>query len=369
MAILLQLPATTSSRSTAWLWKVNREMVLQQHDRVAYSTLHTGAVAVRLDGRRRIRISGAGAAAAVNGLVTNDVSQLAPGQGEYAAALTPKGKILADVRIFRSTDHLLVDTADAGGENLWSVFRKYVNPRLARYEDITATSGDLSVFGAQSSSVVSHITGLDQGLLAALGDYHSIAASSGEAELLVARIPDLGIPGYCIIADRDVCAALVKAARDKGALTEGVELALEIARVEAGRPRWGDEIDDATLVQEASLDDLGAVSWTKGCYTGQEVVARLHYRGHVNRLLRHVSCETLPLPARGDELVTGDGRVVGTVRTAVPSPRGGGIGMAMVRREVLPGEVLESRASAGQVERGGGAPVSLLVARLPFQSA
>jgi folate-binding protein YgfZ len=113
--------------------------------------------------------------------------------------------------------------------------------------------------------------------------------------------------------------------------------------VEAGRPEWGLDIDDTTIPQEANLDDLHAISYTKGCYTGQEVVARVHFRGHVNRHLRGLRAAGAEPPPTGAQLVDESGRPVGEVRTGVSSPRLGGIALAMVRREVEPGASLSAR--------------------------
>jgi folate-binding protein YgfZ len=111
--------------------------------------------------------------------------------------------------------------------------------------------------------------------------------------------------------------------------------------VEAGYPEWGLDVDDGTLPQEANLDELRAISYTKGCYTGQEVVARIHFRGHVNRHLRGLAYPAdAGVVPRGAQLTDEEGKVVGDVRTSVLSPRLGGVALGMVRREVAPGALL-----------------------------
>src|SRR6185503_18691450 len=123
-----------------------------------------------------------------------------------------------------------------------------------------------------------------------------------------------------------------RAALASGAVPAGLD-AWEIARIEAGRPEWGIDIDDATIPQEANLDDLHAISYTKGCYVGQEVVARVHFRGHVNRHLRGLRTADASPPAQGATLHDADGQHVGDVRSSVHSPRLGGVAIGMVRRE------------------------------------
>ena len=144
----------------------------------------------------------------------------------------------------------------------------------------------------------------------------------------------------------------------------GGQRAYDIARIEAGWPAWGVDVDDTTIPQEANLDELHAISYTKGCYTGQEVVARIHFRGHVNRHLRGVAYpagEGGALP-HGARLVDGAGKPVGDVRTAVISPRLGGVALAMVRREIELGTSLVAQWEA----EGGAREQAVTVAALPF---
>jgi folate-binding protein YgfZ len=129
---------------------------------------------------------------------------------------------------------------------------------------------------------------------------------------------------------------------DAGAVPAGLE-AWEIARVEAGRPEWGLDIDDTTIPQEANFDELHAISYTKGCYVGQETVARVHFRGHVNKHLRGIRAPSVEPPPRGATLHDEGGTQVGDVRSAARSPMLGGIALAMVRREVPVGAQLIAR--------------------------
>ncbi|HYD54792.1 MAG TPA: glycine cleavage T C-terminal barrel domain-containing protein, partial [Gemmatimonadaceae bacterium] len=138
--------------------------------------------------------------------------------------------------------------------------------------------------------------------------------------------------------------------------------AWEIARVEAGRPEWGLDIDDTTIPQEANLDELHAISYTKGCYVGQEVVARVHFRGHVNRHLRGLRAAGEQPPPSGAALLDTTGKTVGDVRSAASSPRLGGIALGMVRREVDPGTDLVARWTAG----GEARELRVNTAALPF---
>jgi glycine cleavage system aminomethyltransferase T len=136
-----------------------------------YSALHNGALFFDRSDRTRMRISGPKAAELVTGMVTNDVSALLPGEGQYAAALTPKGKIVADLRIFALDESLLIDTPAAAAPGWKEMVRKYINPRIAPYHDLTSEIADFGVFGRSARLVVSRVTDVDDRDLAALPPY------------------------------------------------------------------------------------------------------------------------------------------------------------------------------------------------------
>jgi folate-binding protein YgfZ len=311
-----------------------------------YEALRTRVIVVDRSHRARMRITGQRAAETLTGLVTNDVVALESGHGHYAAALTPKGKIVADVRVFRDDDGLLVDTGPRAAEGWSALVRKYVNPRVAPYRDESSTMRDIGVFGPNARHVVAGMTGASAAALGVLPLYGHATVAVDAARVFVARVPDLGVEGFELFMPAEVFDALWRVALDAGAEPAGLA-AWEVARVEAGRPEWGLDIDDTTIPQEANFDDLHAISYTKGCYTGQEVVARVHFRGHVNRHLRGLRAAATDPPPSGAQLVDESGRPVGEVRTGVSSPRLGGIALAMVRREVEPGASLSVRWDGG----------------------
>src|SRR6476619_1750196 len=140
-----------------------------------YSALYNGALFFDRSDRTRMRISGPKAAELVTGMVTSDVSALVPGEGQYAAALTPKGKIVADIRIFALEDSLLIDTSAAAAAGWKEMVRKYINPRLAPYHDVTSELSDFGIFGRSARSVVSKVMDIDDKDLAALPPYSHIS--------------------------------------------------------------------------------------------------------------------------------------------------------------------------------------------------
>jgi folate-binding protein YgfZ len=330
-----------------------------------YEALHSRAALFDRSHRGRLRVSGARAAEMITGLVTNDVASLPPGQGCYAAALTAKGKIIADVRVFVEEGSVLVDAPPRAAEGWAAMVKKFVNPRVAPHSDETARLRDIGVFGANARHVVSALTGVQAPALTALPPYAHVTVEIDGATVLVASVPDLGLEGFELIMPAESHASLWQRAVAAGAAPAGLE-AWEIARVEAGRPEWGLDIDDSTIPQEANFDELHAISYTKGCYVGQETVARVHFRGHVNRHLRGVRAAGDELLPRGATLHDQAGTQVGDVRSAVRSPMLGAIGLAMIRREVEAGSTLLARRPAEQGEGGAVAERPVDVAVLPF---
>jgi folate-binding protein YgfZ len=302
---------------------------LSDSSRAAVDALHAGAVALARPELQHMEFLGPKAGDVLTGLVTNDVLALAPGEAQYAAALTPKGKMLADLRIVRVDAERFITTTRLPAGSAWSdLVRKYVNPRLAKYAVLPLTT--VSVLGPAAAEVLD-----------------TFPAAEGELRLPTDTYD--GLPGFDLLVAPERVEALLDAVTADARVTVGTAEALDVVRIAAGRPWCGVDMDDTTIPQEANLGDFGALSFTKGCYTGQETVARLHFRGHVNKSLRRLSAASA-LP-RGAELRLEDGKVVGDVRSTAISPTDGPIGLGMVRREVAAGaRVLAHADGAPPVE-------------------
>ncbi len=322
-----------------------------------YSALRRSAVVFDRGERSRGRFQGAQARETLTGLVTNDVQALVPGAGQYAAALTPKGKITSDVRIFARAEELFVDLPPRAAAGWWAMVRKYVNPRVTRYADVAQEYGTLGVYGVRARELVAAACGRTAPELAALDMYAHLPLGPGNADGFLARVPELGLEGYDLILPSDAVPQRLERLRSFGAVP-GSPGAWMLARIEAGRPEWGLDMDDSTLAQEANLETLNAISFTKGCYTGQETVARIHFRGHVNRCLRGLAFDADLLPPPGTHLHDADGRDVGDIRSAARSPRLGGVALGMVRHEVATGSSLNAVWNAGSL--------AVVVQELPF---
>lgn len=330
-----------------------------------YEALRRRAIVVNRSHRGRMRFTGEKAVDVLTGLVTNDVGALGAGQGQYAAALTAKGRIVVDLRLIRTDDGFITDVP-ARARDAWSaIVRKYVNPRLAKYSDETAALQVVGVYGTQARYVVEQMTGVGHTALALLAPYHHITVANMQA--MVMRSPDLGVEGYDLFVPAERFQATWDAAVAARATPAGLT-AWEIARVEAGRPEWGLDMDESTIAQEANLEELGAISYTKGCYTGQEVVARVHFRGHVNRTLRGIRASGTTPPAYLAALFDASGKAVGEVHSTASSPRLGGIALAMVRREVENGAQLIARWNADLAGDIAAGETQVDVVPLPFPS-
>jgi folate-binding protein YgfZ len=304
-----------------------------------YEAFHDGAALVDLSDRGRMRFHGNGAKDALNGLLTCDVAPLTNGQGAYGAALTNKGKVIADVSVFAMDASFLVEVPPAVWPAWKDLVAKFVNPRLSKRTDETELTSAIGLFGPRAVGIIASMTGSDVASIEALPMYGHITLAVDGVIVNVARIPDLGVDGYRILAVRDAFEQLRDGAVTLGARVAGAP-AIEAARVEAGRPLWGIDMDDSTLPQEANLDAHNAISYTKGCYTGQETVARLHFRGHVNKRIVGLRIEGSAVPTRETVLVGAEGKEVGDVRSTVMSPRFGPIALAMIRREVNAGDTV-----------------------------
>lgn len=294
--------------------------------------------------RARIELSGAHAVATLNGLVTNDVATLKPGQGQYAAALTAKGKIVADMIVLMLDDRLQLHTSPVAAPGLRAMLTKFVNPRFAMLNDASDTTGDLTLVGTTVTESLTRASdgSLNHDALTALPYFSHVRGTLGGAAVTVVHLPSIGASNesvYSVIASRDSL-DLARAALIAAGAEPSDEAVMETLRVESGYPAWGIDMDENTLPQEANLDEMHAVSYTKGCYIGQETVARIHFRGHVNRSLRRLTFTNGGQPPRGAVLQDSEHRGIGDVRSTAYSEHDGLIGIGMVRREIGDGTTI-----------------------------
>jgi folate-binding protein YgfZ len=266
--------------------------------------------------RGKLALTGSEAKAFLHGQVTNDIEGLEPGRGCYAAFLTHKGKMLGDMRVLDLGDELLLDTERVALQGLFNMIRRYKLGMDVELHKRTLEWGLLSLIGPDTDRF---------GLEAEHANRRDELA--GQPVVLVRT--DVGVDVF-------VPAEGVEAVRAALGVPEVGEDVAEIVRVERGRPRYGIELDESVIPQEAGLNER-AVSFTKGCYVGQETVARLYYRGKPNRHLRGLR---LSAPVEPGAVLRLGEKEVGHVGTVVVSPTFGPIALAIVRREATPGDTL-----------------------------
>ena len=315
------------------------EIVADYGDRLAeHAALRTTAGVLDLSSRSRICLVGADRARYLHGQVTNDVKKLGPGTGTYATVTTAKGKMEADLNIFCLADELLLDFEPGLTEKITQRLEKFIVADDVQIVDAAPHYGLLTVQGPRAIEVVRAL-GLPGDSEPPARAYQSLKiADAMLGELYLVNLPRLETIGFDLFVPNDSLGAvadkLIGAARQIGGRAVGWT-AFEIARIEAGRPRFGADMDETNIPLECGLE-ARAVSYSKGCYIGQEVINRIHSVGHVNRELRGLRlADTLPaLPARGDKLFHAD-KEVGYVTSAVASPGlQANIALGYVRREV-----------------------------------
>lgn len=292
---------------------------------------------VAIDRRDRVpvRVFGRDPLKMMQGLLSNDLAGAADGRGVYATLLSPKGRLVADVRAWKRPPDVWMDVDRGALGGLLSMLKKFVPPLFARFEDASDALGVFGVYGPNARDVVVQVAG--DAPPADAPEESFVACGHDAGEVLVMRTYLTGdTGGYDVVAPAAAFEALWDAAVERGARPAGFAT-LDVLRIEAGRPVWGAELGEDVIPLEAGLRER-AISETKGCYTGQEVIIRILHRGHVNRHLRGLLLGELPTPSKETPLFRpADGRQVGSVTSACVSPRlGQTIALAYVRREVEP---------------------------------
>jgi tRNA-modifying protein YgfZ len=303
-----------------------------------YETLTERCGLVDRSERGKLALTGAGAVEFLNGQVTNELLGLKPGEGRYAAFLTHKGKMLGDLRVLVVGDdpqaeprELLLDTERTALQALFDMIRRFKVGYEVGLHKRTLETSLLSLIGPNTDEIAARAFGL-QGNGPPEREHDHMLATLKQTPVRMIRT-DVGIDALF----DSTAVALVRGALETAGAVGVSETASEIVRVERGRPRYGIDLDEGTIPQEAGLNER-AVSFTKGCYVGQETVARLYYRGKPNRHLRGLRLSEPVEP--GAELRLWE-RSVGHVGSSVLSPPYGPIGLALVRREAELGATVE----------------------------
>ena len=311
-----------------------------------YQQIVGGAAVGELAPTVQLAVAGADRASFLQGLLTNDIQALTEGSGCYAAWLTPQGRMLTDMHVLESDGMLLIDVPAAQAEATMARLEQFLFSEDVKVGSLAGALATVWVHGPGAPAA------LEQSLDGAsgLGEWphyrHSHVAFAGES-LVLARIDQLGVPGYCAFLSAGRHDDLVAALAAKGALPVGPE-ALAAARIEAAYPLFGVDMTADTIPLEAGIEPR-AISTSKGCYVGQEVIIRVLHRGH-GRVARKLVTVKLEAPAEaGAKIVDGE-RGVGVVTSAAVSPQSGPIALAYVHRDLAAdGTVVVVETAAGPV--------------------
>jgi folate-binding protein YgfZ len=356
------VPEIHDVAGAAWGELAGRRIARHYGDAEAeYRAVREAAGLAERGDRARIRLWGKDPVRMLHGLISNDLLKAPPGQGVYAAMLTPKGRTIAELRAFRRElaggVEVLAELPREGLEGTREHLKRMVPPMFAKWADVSDSVAQLGVYGPRAREIVSAVLGIE---LPTAEDAHAEAGFGGAA-VMVAATREIGLEdGFDLFVDNESARALWTALAEAGPRPVGFD-ALETLRIEAGRPRYGAELTEEVIPTEA-FEESGlmerAVSFTKGCYTGQEVIIRIAHRGHVNRHLRGLLLgDAAPEP--GTRLFSPEsGKDVGWITSVTHSPLlGQAIALGFVRREMEPGATVRAGLADGAVAT---------VVKLPF---
>lgn len=320
-----------------------------------------GILTGRLPGKHVAGASGASSPGEVQGVGDGGGAGLNALMGEvcYSAMLTPKGNMITDLRVFRGLepDAFLLDLPDVGTEGALEHFRKFLPPRLARVQDRSEELSVLTLFGPEVLPLLAQAfggtfpTSTLEGLAAQPEGGELVLRGLGSSPMRIARNGDVSGPAWDVLlppGDREEIRLRLE---DAGAVPLS-QSTWEVLRVERGRPAFGVDMDQDTIPVEAGIH-LRAIDYTKGCFTGHEVIIRIRDRGKVSKLLRHLLLGDAPTPERGEPLyVPGREKAVGRITSACWSPAmGEGLALGYVGRGVEAGEEVRVGGTDGPPAR------------------
>ena len=306
---------------------------MDQDNSTGYAALRRGAAIVDRSSSGRLLLTGADRRSYLQGLLTNDIAALGPGEGCYAALLTAQGRMIADMRVVELGDAVLLDVAPDVTETVRAHLERFVFTEDVEVRDLTTERAEVGVYGPEASSALARVIGAAVPELALYGSAR--ATFDGSSAILV-RSDEFGVDGYDLIVDRAHRDPLVRALMNAGAVgTQDADV--ETVRIESGRPRFGVDMTEDTIPLEAAIEDR-AISRTKGCYVGQEVIVRVLDRGHgrvarrlVGLALRGASASPVP----GATIASGE-KEIGRVTSATHSPAlGHPIALGYVHRDFV----------------------------------
>jgi folate-binding protein YgfZ len=310
--------------------------------RVIQQQAAIGAVA----SRRQIAVAGQDRAAYLQGLLTNDIQGLAPGTGCYSAWLSPQGRMLTDMHVLESGGMILLDVPAEALEPTIQRLEQFIFTEDVRVGSLEESLSGVWLHGPRAPAVLEQVIDGARGL-SEWPEYRHTQFEFGDSPVSIARISQLGVPGFCVYVERARVPAVMSALSDAGAVAVSEE-AITAARIEVAYPVFGIDMTEETIPLEAGIESR-AISFTKGCYVGQEVIIRVLHRGH-GRVAKRLVFVRIggARPERGAKFYAGD-REIGWVTSAGDSPRSGTIALGYAHRDFLaPHTALEVETPSGR---------------------
>jgi folate-binding protein YgfZ len=280
--------------------------------------------------RTLIEITGSDGAKFLHNFCTNDINQLQPGQGCEAFVTSIKGKILAHVFVFKTETSVWLETVAGMAESICSHLDRYVFSEDVEFHPRCDVLGTLFLTGPAALDVLGKLVG-DRN---SLGLCEQFDAACQGVDTTLRRVDWLGQPGILLSAEREELGKLWQQVVAAGAVAGGAE-AFHALRIEASLPLYGLDITEDNLAQEAARS-AAAISFTKGCYLGQEPIARIDALGHVNRELRMIRLPGAVAPEVGSEIKDDAGNLIGTIKSATTIPgEARSVGLCQLKRSHL----------------------------------
>jgi folate-binding protein YgfZ len=301
----------------------------------AYEAARHRAAFIDRSTRGRLLLSGNDRASYLQGLLTNDIGSLGSGQGCYAAYLTPQGRMIADLWVYELGDAMLL-TMDGGvKDTVLARLDQLIFTEDVRIGDVTGTLAEIAILGPDAAKGLVSAVGVDIGVVEGLVEHGSVRFERQGETTIITRTTDAGEPGYDLYVERSRAERVLSALATAGTVPLDEETA-EAIRIEAGVPRFHRDMDEETIPLEAGIESR-AMSFTKGCYVGQEVIIRVLHRGHgrIVRKLVGLRFEGDVVPDAGTTVRVGD-REAGRITSATLSPAlGRPIALASLHRDFV----------------------------------
>jgi folate-binding protein YgfZ len=311
-----------------------------------YNAAKGGAALIDRSTQGKISLAGPDRAAFLHGLLTNDIARLTAGTGTYAAYLTPQGRMISDMRVVETGADMLLDVEPSVVDSLAERLDRLIFSEDVRVTNVTRHFAEVGVHGPLAAQVLEGAMGIPAGRLQSFSQYDNVRAPG--SDVTVVRDDAFGVMGFDVYVPAAEAERVVDALARAGAVRT-TEDTSEVLRIEAGRPRFTVDMDTETIPLEAGIEDR-AISLTKGCYVGQEVIVRVLHRGHgrVARKLVRLEVSGDLIPARGDVIQAGE-REIGRITSAALSPgTSGPLALGYVQRDYVTAGTPVTVASGGR---------------------